>query len=142
MLEDRQTRRGFGDAGAHVMSVTNYRYPTFLLAEIVRKQNRLPIELAINRMTQVPARLHGRRERGELEIGYAADICVIDPERIELGPVGVSHDLPGGGPRLVQSGFGFRAVYVNGVRTVALDELTGATPGEMLRAHAVRGGGD
>ena len=74
-----------------------------------------------------------------MKIGYAADICVIDPERLELGPVRVSHDPPGGGPRLVQSGFGFRAVCVNGVRTVALDELTGATPGEMLRSQLGRG---
>jgi N-acyl-D-aspartate/D-glutamate deacylase len=133
-LQDPYTLLGLGDAGAHVMSVTNYRYPTFLLAEIVLKREQISIELAINRMTQVPARLHGLSDRGELRVGLAADICVLDPERLELGPVEICHDLPGDGPRLVQSGFGYRAVFVNGVRTIDRDEPTGAAPGRMLRA--------
>ena len=133
-LEDPYTLLGLGDSGAHVMSVTNYRYPTFLLADLVVQQQALPVELAVNRMTRVPALLHGLRDRGVLAPGLAADICVIDPERLRLGAVEVRHDLPGGLPRLYQPGFGYRAVFVNGVRTIADDETTGAAPGEMLRA--------
>jgi len=133
-LEHPNTLLGLGDAGAHVMSVTNYRYPTYLLAELVRDRGALSVELAIHQLTGVPARMHGLRDRGEIRIGAAADLCVIDPEQLRLGPVRVVHDLPGGEPRLVQAGHGFRAVYVNGVQTVADDEQTGATPGRMLRA--------
>jgi len=133
-LEDPYTLLGLGDAGAHVMSVTNYRYPTFLLAKLVLQEQALPLELAINRLTQVPARLHGLRDRGVLSPGMAADVCVIDPERLRLGPVGVRHDLPGNSPRLYQAGIGYRAVFVNGRQTIENDEPTGAAPGEMLRA--------
>jgi len=85
-------------------------------------------------MTQRPARLHGLADRGELRAGAAADVCVIDPERLALGPVAVAHDLPGEAARLVQSGVGFRSVIVNGVETIADDEPTGERPGRMLAA--------
>jgi N-acyl-D-aspartate/D-glutamate deacylase len=133
LLEDPYTLLGLGDAGAHVMSVTNYRYPTFMLAELVQRSEELPLEQAIAQLTSVPARLHGLRERGVLGVGAAADLCVIDPERIALGAVEVRHDLPGDEPRLVQSGQGYRAVFVNGVQTLVEDTPTGAAPGLMLR---------
>ncbi len=114
------------------MSVTNYRYPTFLLAELVKRRGTIALELAVNRMTQFPARLHGLRDRGELRPGAAADICVIDPEELALCPATVRYDLPGGAPRLVQTAVGYRAVFVNGVRTIDRDQLTGASPGIML----------
>jgi N-acyl-D-aspartate/D-glutamate deacylase len=134
LLEDEGTLLGLGDSGAHVMTVTNYRYPTFLLAELVQRERSVPIEIAINRMTQVPAELHGLHDRGVLRPGMAADLCVIEPGAVELGPVRVEHDLPGGAPRLVQSGQGFRAVYVNGVPTIDHDALTGNRPGVVLNA--------
>ena len=46
-LEDDGTLLGLGDSGAHVMSVTNYRYPTFLLEELVKREESISIELAI-----------------------------------------------------------------------------------------------
>jgi N-acyl-D-aspartate/D-glutamate deacylase len=135
-LEDDGVLLGLGDSGAHVMSVTNYRYPTFLLQELVQREQSVSIETAINRMTRVPAEIHGLRDRGALLPGLAADICVIDPDQIELGPVEVKNDLPGEAPRLVQSGNGFRAVYVNGVKTIDRDQLTGERPGRMLRSES------
>jgi N-acyl-D-aspartate/D-glutamate deacylase len=131
-LEDPTTLLGLGDSGAHVMSVTNYRYPTFLLAELVKRRGTIALELAVNRMTQFPARLHGLRDRGELRLGAAADICVIDPEELALCPAAVRHDLPGGAPRLFQPAVGYRAVFVNGVQTIDRDAPTGASPGIML----------
>ena len=133
LLEDPRTLLGLGDSGAHVMSVTNYRYPTFLLAELV-KAGELSLELAINRMTQVPARMHGLGDRGVLQPGAAADLCIIDPDRLALGAPEVRHDLPGGAPRLLQPGFGYRAVFVNGTRVIDRDEPTGAAPGRVLKA--------
>jgi N-acyl-D-aspartate/D-glutamate deacylase len=99
------------------------------------KQEALTPELAINRLTRVPARMHGLRDRGELTAGAPADVCVIDPERLALGAPAVQHDLPGGAPRLVQPGFGYRAVLVNGVQTIENDTPTGATPGRFLRSE-------
>jgi N-acyl-D-aspartate/D-glutamate deacylase len=131
-LKDDRTLLGLGDSGAHVMSVTNYRYPTFLLAELVKRRGEIELELAVNRMTEVPARIHGLSDRGVLRPGAVADLCVIDPERLALGPTRIEHDLPGGSPRLFQPGFGYRAVLVNGVTTIDSDRPTGAAPGVML----------
>jgi len=135
-LEDEGTLLGLGDAGAHVMSVTNYRYPTFLLEDLVRKQGAISIETAVRRMTSLPAEIHGLSDRGRLAVGARADVCVIDREAIRLGPVEVRHDLPGGAPRLVQRGHGYRHVLVNGVPTIEDDQPTGARAGEMLSAQA------
>ena len=133
-IEDPLTLVGLGDSGAHVMSVTNYRYPTYLLADVVQRRGALPLEVAVNRLTASPAALHGLTGRGTLEPGQVADVCVIDPDRIGLGEIEVHHDLPGNSPRLLQPGRGYRAVYVNGVRAVADDETTGRAAGMMLAA--------
>jgi N-acyl-D-aspartate/D-glutamate deacylase len=135
-LEDDTTLLALGDAGAHVMSVTSYRYPTYLLETLVQQERALPVETAIRRLTRDPALLHGLEDRGLLAEGLAADVCVIDPERIALGPVTVVNDLPGEAPRLVQDGNGFRAVFVNGIQTIEADEPTGVRPGRMLRSAA------
>ena len=132
LLEDPHTLLGLGDAGAHVMSVTNYRYPTFLLAELVVAREAIPMERAVRHLTEVPARLHGLEGRGVLAAGRAADVCVIDPAKLALGAVEVRHDLPGGGPRLFQPGNGYRSVFVNGVRTIVDDAPTGEGPGQVL----------
>ena len=132
-IENPRTLLGLGDSGAHVMSVTNYRYPTFLLAEMVHRSGEIPLETAIARMTEGPARMHGLTDRGVLAPGAAADVCVIDPERLRLGAAAIRYDLPGDAPRIVQPGFGYRAVFVNGVQTLDDDVPTGETPGRMLR---------
>ena len=54
-MEDDTTVLALGDAGAHVMSVTNYRYPSFMLAELVQKRGLLDLSLVVNRITQQPA---------------------------------------------------------------------------------------
>ena len=41
LVEDESTLLGLGDSGAHVMSVTNYRYPSFMLGELVRDRGEL-----------------------------------------------------------------------------------------------------
>jgi N-acyl-D-aspartate/D-glutamate deacylase len=136
LIGDPDTLLALGDAGAHVMSVTNYRYPTFLLAECVLKQSSLPLEQAVRRMTSHPARFHGLAGRGELRVGEAADVCVIDPQRLALEPVRVARDLPGAAPRLYQGARGYRAVLVGGVPLIEDDRPTGAAAGGVLRASA------
>jgi N-acyl-D-aspartate/D-glutamate deacylase len=133
-IEDAHTLLALGDSGAHVMSTTQYRYPTYLLAELVGRRGLLDVEVAVNRITQRPARLLGLRDRGELRPGAIADVCVVDPASLALAPVTIRHDLPGGSPRLFQAGRGYRAVLVAGVVTIDDDEPTGAAPGAALAA--------
>jgi N-acyl-D-aspartate/D-glutamate deacylase len=136
LLGDPWTLLALGDSGAHVMSVTNYRYPTWLLAACAAGKSPLSLERAVARMTAHPARLLGLPRRGELRPGHAADVCVIDPRQLALEPVRVVHDLPGGAARLYQGGRGYRAVLANGVAVIEDDRPTGASPGGVLRASA------
>ena len=135
LIDDPNTLLALGDAGAHVTSVTNYRYPSYVLSELVRAQGALSIERAVNRMTERPARLHGLADRGVLRPGFAADVCVIDPERIGVEPVEFVYDLPGGAYRLHQAGRGYRAVLVNGAVAIDEDRVTEVRSGRTLSAR-------
>jgi N-acyl-D-amino-acid deacylase len=133
LVADDHTLIGLGDSGAHVTSVTGYTYPTHLLARLVRDEERLPLETAVHRITAHPARFFGISGRGELRPGFAADVCVVDLEHLEVGPLRVARDLPGGAPRLFRGASGYRTVIVNGEVTVRDDALTGASPGQAVR---------
>src|SRR5207302_10218086 len=78
LVTDEGTLIALGDAGAHVNSVTGFAYPTRVLTDMVRDGGHLTLEQAVRRLTQHPARLFGITDRGTLEPGQAADICVID----------------------------------------------------------------
>ena len=114
------------------MSVTNYRYPSYMLAELVNKRGLLDVSLVVNRITQQPARLLGLADRGEIREGAIADLCVIDPETVGIDRARVRNDLPGGSPRLFQRGYGYRAVIVNGTVSIRDDEPTGNVAGQLL----------
>ncbi len=134
LVADDLTLVGLGDSGAHVTSVTNYTYPTDILARLVHDEQRLPIEAAIERLTRRPARFLGIPGRGELRVGCAADVCVLDLDRLAVGPLQVTRDLPGGAPRLFRGARGYAAVVVNGTVSVRDDELTGERLGAIVRA--------
>jgi len=134
LMIDPGTLLALGDAGAHVMSVTNYRYPTYMLRDLVLDRQQLTLEHAVALMTSRPARFYGLADRGELRVGAAADICVVDPAALAIGGVRVVHDLPGGAPRLYQGARGYRAVLVGGAQTIDHDTPTDARPGTVLRA--------
>ena len=134
LMIDPETLLALGDAGAHVMSVTNYRYPTYMLRELVFERQQLALEHAVALMTSRPARFYGLADRGELRVGAAADICVVDPNELAVGTVRVVHDLPGGAPRLYQGARGYRAVFVAGECTIDNDTPTDARPGTVLQS--------
>lgn len=134
LVDDPATLIGLGDAGAHIRSVTNYTYPTTLLAGLVRDQERIPIEHAVRRLTSHPAEFFGLRDRGRVQAGWAADLAVVDLDALELAPLEVVADLPAGAERLVRSARGWRAAVVNGVVTRRDGAATGASPGQVLRA--------
>ncbi|MCU1617881.1 MAG: hypothetical protein JWO98_5421 [Frankiales bacterium] len=134
LVADPTTLVGLGDAGAHVNSITNFTYPTDLLARMVHRTRRLPLEAAVRELTSRPAAILGLTDRGRLAPGLAADVCVVDLDRLAVGALEVRADLPAGATRLVQRATGYRAVLVNGAVVVRDDELTGARPGVLLRA--------
>ena len=134
---DESTLIGLGDSGAHVSTVTNYIYPTDLLARLVRDEGVFTIEAAIRRITADPAQFFGVPGRGELRPGFFADICVIDLERLCVGPLTVAEDLPGGASRLYRDAQGYAAVIVNGEVTIEHGKFTNRMPGRAVRSNDV-----
>jgi dihydroorotase/N-acyl-D-amino-acid deacylase len=56
-------------------------YPR-ILGRYVRDQKLMPLELAIHKMTGLPAKNIGLKQRGLLRVGYFADITIFDPKTI------------------------------------------------------------
>lgn len=125
---------GGSDAGAHLDRMLGASYPTKFLGDCLRGRKLLPIERAVELLTDEPARLFGLRDRGRIAEGYHADIVVFDPETITAEPAYVSFDLPGDSKRLLSTPVGIEHVYVNGVETVTDGQPTGATPGVVFRS--------
>ncbi|MCS7043309.1 MAG: D-aminoacylase [Bryobacteraceae bacterium] len=113
--------RVFGEGMPHPRSYgTNAR----VLAEYVRRRGILTLEDAIRRMTSLPARTFRFRDRGLLREGFAADIVVFDPARVQDK---ATYTRPH------QYSEGFDYVLVNGVVMVEEGRLTDARGGRILR---------
>jgi N-acyl-D-aspartate/D-glutamate deacylase len=94
---------------------------------------KLPIELAVRKMTSDTASLYGLNDRGVLEPGKKGDLNVIDLDRLENGLPEVAFDLPAGAPRFIQRARGYEATVVSGEITFRNGEHTGALPGRLVR---------
>jgi len=97
-----------------------------VLGRYVRERGVLPLEVAIHKMTQVPARAFGLVDRGELRVGAFADLVVFDPATVADR---ATYDEP------MQPPVGIRAVFVNGQLAVDRGQFTGVRAGAVLR-HA------
>jgi N-acyl-D-aspartate/D-glutamate deacylase len=125
---------GGSDAGAHLDRMLGSPYPTRFLADTIRGRRLVPVERAVQLMTDAPARLFGLTDRGRVEEGGFADLVVFDPETVDSGPAHRVYDLPGDSLRLTAESTGIKLVFVNG-RTVIVDgEPEGALPGRVLRS--------
>ena len=100
-------------------------YGTFprVLGEYAREQRVLSLPEAIHKMTGLPARRLGLRDRGVIRVGARADLVIFDAKRIadratyedpHRYPVGVEH------------------VVVNGSIVVKDGDHTGSLPGRVL----------
>jgi N-acyl-D-aspartate/D-glutamate deacylase len=109
-------------------------YTTAFLADCLRGRRLVPVERAIQLMTQAPAKLFGLRDRGLVAEGMHADVVVFDPDTVDAGEVTLVHDLPGSSPRLFAPAEGIARVIVNGTTIVRDSEPTAARPGTVLRS--------
>jgi N-acyl-D-aspartate/D-glutamate deacylase len=136
LIVSSSTLIGLGDAGAHITSISNYSYPTYVLGDLAARRSWMPVADAIHRMTAQPADFMGLTGRGRLVPGAHADLCVIDLDRLAIGTAQLVDDLPGGAQRLHCSATGYDAVVVNGVVTVEHDHLTDDRAGVLARVGA------
>jgi N-acyl-D-aspartate/D-glutamate deacylase len=124
------------DAGAHVDTLCDQGFTTYLLGHWVRELGALPLEEAVRLLTSVPADRYGLRGRGRLVPGAAADVVLFDPARVAMRPTEMVHDLPRGERRLLQRADGIVTVLVNGQAVVADGAPADRRPGRVLRGGA------
>src|SRR5262249_6160148 len=121
------------DAGAHMDTLCDQGFTTYLLGHWVRERGVLPLEEAVRLVSDVPATRYGLAGRGRLEPGRAADVVCFDPGRIGTRPTSMSSDLPQRQRRLRQGAEGAEHVYVNGIAVVEHGVPAGRRPGRVLR---------
>ncbi len=121
--------RVLGEGVPHPRSYgTNAR----VLSEYVRVRGVVTLEDAIRKMTSLPARTYGMRDRGLLREGNWADIVIFDPAKVrDKATFTEPH----------QFSEGFDLVLVNGVAVVQNGKVTGARPGRVIRNQSARSQG-
>ncbi|MCF0057588.1 amidohydrolase family protein [Dyadobacter sp. CY356] len=89
-----------------------------------RDEKLLPLEKAIYKLAKLPATNLKLKKRGELKVGYYADVVIFDPKKVnDLA----TYDKP------QQFATGISDVFVNGVAVLKNGEHTGATPGRFVK---------
>lgn len=131
---DHRSIIGASDAGAHLDMIDTFAFSTTVLGRAVRERDLMPIEEAVNLLTDRPARLYGLKDRGRIELGWHADLVILDPASVGPGEVYTRFDLPGGAGRVYGEATGIEKVFVNGVECVTGGELLAARPGTLLRS--------
>jgi N-acyl-D-amino-acid deacylase len=104
-------------------------YPR-ILGRYVRDEHLMPLELAIHKMTGLPASNVGLRQRGLLREGYFADITIFDPKTvIDRATFEEPNQYP----------VGINFVIVNGQVEVDNGQRTPALAGRVLRGPGYTG---
>ncbi|MBK7774344.1 MAG: amidohydrolase family protein [Sandaracinaceae bacterium] len=137
MLQHPLALPGLSDGGAHVGTVCDASFPTFMLTHWARdRKDGLPLEKVIKMQCHDTARFVGLRDRGLVAVGQRADLNVIDHARLALEHPRIQADLPAGGRRLMQGATGYIATLVRGEMIAREGKLTGARPGRLARVTA------
>ena len=127
---------GLSDGGAHVGTICDASFPTFMLTHWARDraEGRLPLERVVQMQTHDTSRYLGLMDRGTIAPGQRADLNVIDFDRLRLHAPAMIRDLPAGGRRLMQRAEGYLATFVRGEMIAKDGVLTSARPGRLVRA--------
>jgi len=135
MLAHPRALSGLSDAGAHVGTVCDASFSTFMLTHWVlgRSKDALPLETAIEMLTSRNANYLGLKDRGMIAVGMRADINAIDPQKLSVGLPQLVHDLPAGGKRFLQKAVGYVATWVAGETVQRGGKITSARPGHLIR---------
>lgn len=135
MLDHPRALFGLSDAGAHVGTICDASFTTFMLTHWVRDraQGRLPLERAVEMLSSRNARYLGLQDRGLIAPGRRADLNLIDPQRLSVGTPKIVRDLPAGGRRLLQQGQGYLGTWVAGTCVRRDGQVTAARPGRLVR---------
>jgi N-acyl-D-amino-acid deacylase len=114
--------RVFGEGVPHPRGYGNNAR---ILGRYVREERILRLEEAVRKMSSLPARTFGLKNRGQIAEGFAADLVIFDDQKI-LDKATFSH------PHQYPEGIDY--VLVNGTVAVELGEFKGGM-GEGLRRN-------
>jgi N-acyl-D-aspartate/D-glutamate deacylase len=101
-----------------------YTWASWYFHFMVHERRLLKAEQAVQRLTQMPAKRLGLRDRGTLAEGNRADIAVFDAGRFQAKATTFEPN---------QLARGMRHVVVNGVVTLREGSLTGSRGGQVIR---------
>jgi N-acyl-D-aspartate/D-glutamate deacylase len=136
MMRSSVTVPGLSDGGAHVGTICDASFPTFLLTHWGRDRDRgelFELPFLVKGQTRDTAETVGLLDRGLLAPGYRGDLNVIDFEHLMVRAPRMHYDLPAGGKRLLQRADGYLHTFVAGTEVYAGGEHTGALPGLLVR---------
>ncbi len=135
MLSHPRALFSLADAGAHVGTVCDASFTTFMLTHWVRDRakDKLTLEGAVEMLSRRNARYLGLHDRGVIAAGQRADLNLIDPQRLSVGVPKLVRDLPAGGKRFLQKGEGYLGTWVAGTAVQRDGEVSAARPGRLVR---------
>jgi N-acyl-D-amino-acid deacylase len=99
---------------------------TRVLGRFVRENKWLSLTDAIRKMTSMPARRLGLKDRGLIKKGMKADLVLFDPKT-------VVDRADFGQPQLISAGI--KMTFVNGVKVWDGEKITNSMPGLILRRN-------
>jgi N-acyl-D-amino-acid deacylase len=102
----------------------NYSTNVRVLGYYVRDEKVLTLPEAVRKMTSLPAKILGLKDRGQIREGFAADLAIFDPAK-----VGETNSFEK--PKSYATGVPY--VLVNGVVVIDKGQHTGAKPGKAIR---------
>lgn len=140
MLTHPKAIPGLSDGGAHVGTICDASFSTYLLHYWTRDRpakglEGISLERAVQMLTADSADYIGMTDRGRIKVGQKADINVIDYDALNLGVPKMVKDLPAGGQRLLQAVTGYKAVFVSGEQIIKDDVILPARPGKLVRMN-------
>jgi len=111
----------FLKSNAHPRAYGNFAR---VLGKYSRDEKLMPLQEAIRKLAKLPADNLKLQKRGELKVGYYADIVIFDPSKVKDN---ATFEKPH------QYSEGMIHVFVNGVQVLKDDEHTGAKPGRFVK---------
>ncbi|WP_153074539.1 N-acyl-D-amino-acid deacylase family protein [Paraburkholderia bonniea] len=94
-----------------------------VLGHYARDEKLMPLEEAVRKMTSLSARRFGLTQRGEVQLGYHADLVLFDPARVHDA---ATFEVP------QKPASGIDAVWVNGVLSYRDGEVSEARAGRFI----------
>ncbi|MBF0279479.1 MAG: amidohydrolase family protein [SAR324 cluster bacterium] len=124
IISDTRALAPYGALADRLGSLSGYGWTSEFLSYYVKERNVLSLAEGIRRMTSLPAKRLGLRNRGLLQVGLQADIVVFDPNNVKST---WTVQKPRSYPK------GFAHVFVNGKETIRQGQRLENNSGSVLR---------